>query len=100
MELLQVSRIAAYNRLRRMVEEGKLALVGNKYYLAGSVVPEEQQYEVLRGHLELVGSAYRKELADLLGIPERQCSTLLRKMVREGSLAQSGQQYSLPMTVK
>lgn len=100
MELLQVSRISAYNRLRRMTEEGKLELVGNKYYLAGSVVPEEQQYEVLREHLELVGSAYRKELADLLRIPERQCSTLLRKMVREGSLAHSGQQYSLPTAVK
>lgn len=96
MELLQLSKIPAYSRLSRLVEEGKLTRVGAKYYPAGTAVSPEEHYRVIRKHLEQVGSAYRQELAELLRIEGRQCQTILRRMVRNGQLVCDGQQYALP----
>lgn len=96
MGLLQVSKVPAYSRLNRLVEEGKLTRVGAKYYPAGTAVSPEEHYRVIRAHLEQVGSAYRQELAELLRIEGRQCQTILRRMVRKGQLVCSGQQYALP----
>lgn len=39
MELLGLSRTAAYARLRRLTEEHRLIRIGGKYYLPGTVVP-------------------------------------------------------------
>ena len=43
MELLGLSRTAAYARLRRLTEEHRLIRIGGKYYLPGTVVPPEEQ---------------------------------------------------------
>ena len=41
------------------------------------------------------GGAYRKEIAELLHIEERQCSWILSCMVEDGKLAKDGQRYVL-----
>lgn len=96
MELLGLSKVAAYERLRRMTRLGELVRVGGKYYPAGQVVPPEEHYDVIRSYLEENGAAYRQDLAGLLRIGPRQCSLILKHMVRTGQLVQSGQQYHLP----
>lgn len=96
MELLGVSKVAAYERLRRMALRGELVRVGGKYYPAGRVVPPEEHYDVIRSYLEENGAAYRQDLAGLLRIGPRQCSLILRHMVATGQLEQVGQRYRLP----
>jgi hypothetical protein len=88
--------VQAHAYLDRLINKGKLVRVGAKCYLAGTIVPPEEHYEVLRAHLETVGIAYRAELADLLHIEGRQCHVVLRKLVEEGKLVRKGQMYSLP----
>lgn len=96
MGLLGLQSVAAYERLRRLTERKKLVRIGAKYYLTGTVVPPEDQYEVLRRYLEKAEGAYRQELARLLHVEARQCSVILKRLVEEGKLVQHGQQYYLP----
>ena len=96
MALLGLSRSAAYNRLRSLTERGRLVLVGEKYYPAGTVVPPDQQREAVCQYLRENGTAYRQDIAGLLRIGQRQCTALLRRMVAEGLLRQEKQRYSLP----
>ena len=98
MGLLGLSKTAAYTRLRRMTEQGKLVRVGGKYYLPGDVVPPEKHLETIRAYLEQFGFAYRQDIADLLHIQRRQCALILRRMVERGELIQSGQKYYLPQS--
>ena len=96
MDLLGLSKTAAYARLRRLTERKKLVRIGGKYYLPGEVVPPEKHLETIRAYLEKAGSAYRQDIADLLHIQRKQCALILRRMVERGELAQSGQKYYLP----
>ena len=96
MALLGLSKVAAYERLRSLTEQGKLVRVGAKYYPAGQVVPPEEQYGVIRAFLSQSGPAYRQDLAELLHIGDRQCALILRHMVEDGRLVRVGQRYSLP----
>lgn len=96
MDTLGLQKVSAYERLRRLTEQRKLVRVGSKYYLTGTVVPPEEQYGVVRGHLEKVSGAYRQELAELLHVESRQCTLILKHMVEEGKLVQVGQRYFLP----
>ena len=96
MDLLGLSKTAAYTRLRRLTEQGKLVRIGGKYYLPGDVVPPEKHLETIRAYLEQFGFAYRQDIADLLHIQRKQCALILRRMVERGELAQSGQKYYLP----
>ena len=96
MELLGLSKTAAYGRLHRLTEQGKLVRIGGKYYLPGDVVPPEKHLETIRAYLEQFGFAYRQDIADLLHIQRKQCALILRRMVERGELAQSGQKYYLP----
>ena len=98
MELLGLSKTAAYARLRRLTEQGKLVRIGGKYYLPGDVVPPEKHLETIRAYLEQFGFAYRQDIADLLHIQRKQCALILRRMVERGELAQSGQKYYLPQS--
>ena len=95
-QLCDLPQVQAHACLERLIKKGKLVRVGAKCYLAGTIVAPEEQYEVLRAHLEAVGIAYRAELADLLHIEGRQCHVVLRKLVEEGKLVRKGQMYSLP----
>ena len=95
-ELLGVTPRAAYTRLRRLTEEKKLVLIGAKYYAAESVVPPEQHENAIREYLAGAGFAYRQDVARLLGIGERQCSLILKRMVAAGELVRHGQKYCLP----
>ena len=97
-ELLGVTPRAAYARLRRLTEEKKLILIGAKYYGAGDVVPPEDHERVIREYLAGAGFAYRQDVARLLGIGERQCSLILKRMVAAGELVRRGQKYCLPPT--
>lgn len=97
MELLGgISKVAAYERLKRLVQQGSLVRIGGKYYPADHVVPPEEHYAAIRSYLEENGVAYRQALAQLLRIKPRQCGLILRNMVRSGQLEQVGQQYRLP----
>jgi len=94
--LLSATAAQAYQRLRRLSEIGKLVKVGTRYYPAGSVVPPEEHYSVIRAYLETEGGAYRQELAELLHLEARQCTWILKNLVREGKLSREGQRYFLP----
>ena len=94
-QLCDLSQVQAHAWLERLIKKGKLVRVGAKCYLAGTVVAPEEQYEVLKAHLETVGVAFRAELAELLRIEGRQCHVVLRKLVEEGKLVRKGQMYSL-----
>lgn len=78
MELLGITKAAAYGRLRRMADEKKLVRVGGKYYLPGTVVPPEEQTAVIREYLAKEGFAYRQDIADVLHIESRQCTLILK----------------------
>lgn len=95
-EILQQSEAQTYNRLRALTEDGDLVMVGKKYYLAGTVVLEENQYDVICDYLKMAGGAYRNDIADLLRIDREKCKRLLRDMVAEGKLALQDQMYRLP----
>lgn len=96
MALLGVSRTAAYGRLRRLAEQGRMVRVGGRYYLAGTVVPPQEQPAVIRMYLEQEGFAYRQDIAALLRVRPQQCSVILRRLVEGGTLIQEGQRYRLP----
>lgn len=55
MALLNLSDTAAYLRLRRLVGRRELEQVGKKYYLPGTVVPGEKQWEVISSYLQEAG---------------------------------------------
>ena len=95
MDLLGVTKVAAYNRLRRMADEKKLVRVGGKYYLPGTVVPPEEQSAAIRAYLEKEGFAYRQDVAEMLHIQSRQCTVILKRMVDQGELVQVRQRYYL-----
>ena len=96
MELFRVGWRPAWDLLHRLVQEGKLVRVGARYYPAGTAVPPERHFETVRAYLETEGGAYRKELAQLLRIEEKQCGWILSGLVAEGKLAREGQRYVLP----
>ena len=98
MELLGLSKTAAYGRLHRLTEQGRLVRIGGKYYLPGDVVPPEKHLETIRAYLEQFGFAYRQDISDLLHIQRKQCALILRHMVEQGELVQSGQKYYLPQS--
>ncbi len=93
MERLGLSRTAAYARLRRMTEQGKLVRVGGKYYLPGTVIPPGEQSAAVADYLAEWGFAYRQDIAALLGVQPGQCGVILRRMVEEGEVRRQGQRY-------
>jgi len=96
MALLHEGKTAVYRRLRRLTEQGKLVRIGAEYYPAGTVVPPEEQYAVIRAYLEREGGAYRQDLAALLRIAPQQCGWILQTMVQDGRLCREKQWYTLP----
>jgi integrase len=98
--LLGISKSAAHGRLRCLTERNELVRVGGKYYLPGTVVPPERQWETVRAYLERSGSAYRQDIAGVLQVRPKQCAPVLRRMVDAGWLARIGQKYYLPQDGK
>ena len=86
---------AAYLRLRRLVGRRELEQVGKKYYLPGTVVPEEKQWEVISAYLQEAGFAYCQDVAELLHVGKRKTAGILRRMVRDGQLLQFEKRYYL-----
>ena len=97
MAVLGLSRTAAYGRLHRLTERKKLIRVGGKYYLPGTVVPPEEQAEVIRAYLERMGFAYRQDIAELLHVRREQSAQILKRLVDRGELVRQGQKYLLPV---
>ena len=95
MALLDLSDTAAYARLHRLAERGELEQVGRKYYLPGTVVPEEKQWEVVSAYLREAGFAYCQDLAQVLHIGRRKTAGILRQMVKDGRLMQFEKRYYL-----
>ena len=98
MDLARLSKVvqtAAYLRLRRLVGRRELEQVGKKYYLPGTVVPEEKQWEVISAYLQEAGFAYCQDVAELLHVGKRKTAGILRRMVRDGQLLQFEKRYYL-----
>ena len=91
-ELLDISKEAAGRCLRRLAERGKLSRLGHRYYAS---LPQNLS-RTIRRHIAQQGFAYRQEIAQLLGVEERQCSTLLRRMAEKGELVLRDRKYFLP----
>lgn len=100
MALLGMSKTAAYGRLHRLTEQRRLVRIGGKYYLPDSVVPPERHLDTIRTYLTQAGFAYRQDIVNLLHIRPKQCTLLLRRLVEDGELMQSGQKYYLPQDEK
>ena len=96
MNRFSLTYMQTFDHVRRLVDSEKVVSIGTKVYLAGTVVPPEEHYEVIRAHLENMGAAYSSELAGLLGIGNRQCAWILKRLVNEGKLNQVRKMYSLP----
>lgn len=94
--LFQMEKGQVNRRLCRLMKEKKLVRIGTRYYLYGTVVSPEDQYDVIRSYLKAVGTAFRKDLADLLKIEVRPCGWILHNLVEQGKLIKTGQHYSLP----
>lgn len=95
-ELFNMEKGQINRRLHRLIQKKQLVRIGTKYYLYGTVVSPEDQYEVIREYLKASGTAFRKDLADLLKIEARPCGWLLLNLVKQGKLIKTGQRYSLP----
>ena len=95
-ELFHMEKKQTNRRLLRLIKEKKLVRVGAKYYLYGTVVAPEDQYGVICDYLRVSGTAFRKDIADLLRIEARPCGQILHNLVRQGKLTKTGQHYSLP----
>lgn len=93
--LLNVSRAVAYNRLKQLVDRGRLTQVGARYYLPESVVPPQEQEDTVLNYLKREGFAYRQDVARLLGIGVNQCRPLLQRMLAQGIIVQDRQRYIL-----
>ena len=93
---LPLSQAQYYARVESLIERGELVRIGQKLYLPGTVVAPEEQYEVIRAHLETVSGAVRSDLAALLHVSSNQCGVILRTLVKEGKLKHTGHVYSLP----
>ena len=96
MKHYSLTQMQTFNRVHRLIEKGRVVSIGTKVYLAGTVVPPEEHYEVIRAHLENMGAAYSSELAGLLVIGNSQCAWILKRLVNEGKLNQIKKMYSLP----
>ncbi len=96
--LLNISRTAAYNRLKQLTARGRLTQVGARYYLPENVVSPERQERAVLDYLEKEGFAYRQDIARLLGIGVGQCRPLLQRMLARGALSQDRQRYILNST--
>lgn len=94
-QLLGVSRSTAYNRLHQMVRRGRLTQIGARYYLPASVVPPDQQTEVILAYLDREGFAYRQDIARILKIDPSQCRPILKRLVESGRIIQQRQRYLL-----
>lgn len=95
-EAFQYTSAEAYAILKRLTEQKKLVRVGAKYYPAGSVVEPEKQYDAVCAYLRENGLAYRKDLADLLGVNVKTCGWILHGFVEAGLLRMEKQKYMLP----
>ncbi|WP_298021586.1 tyrosine-type recombinase/integrase [uncultured Dysosmobacter sp.] len=99
METLQISSSMAHDRLRELVEAGKLVKVLSTYYLPGTTVPEERQEAVIVQYLRENKTGYLVEFAKLLGLKERQCGRILKKLALDGKVVKKGAAYTLPNRV-
>ena len=70
--------------------------MGKKYYLPGTVVPEDQQWDAVSAYLREAGFAYCQDIAQVLHINKRKTAAILRKMVESGALVQFEKRYYLP----
>ena len=95
MALLNLSDTAAYLRLHRLAGRRELEQVGKKYYLPGTVVPEEKQWEVISAYLQEAGFAYCQDVAELLHVGKCKTAGILRRMVKDGRLLQFEKRYYL-----
>lgn len=89
-ERLGVSMGQAYNRLRRLEEDGSLILLKNRWWPAGAAVPREGRDEAILRRIAGRGPATSGEIAEYLGVARRTAAERLGGMVRAGDLFRQG----------
>ncbi|WP_409967032.1 hypothetical protein RFF05_10420 [Bengtsoniella intestinalis] len=94
-DLLDLDAPTAYQRLQQWVTHGKLVQQGRRYYPPSAIVHPHQQAHAVVAYLEANTMAYRKDLAEHLGLPPQQCSVLMKKLVAQGLVRQEKQRYFL-----
>lgn len=94
-DLLDVSKTTAYQRLTALNDRGRLIRVGIRYYQPSDVVAPDQQFEVIQKYLRTEGSAYRQDIVRLLRIGPKQCTVILKHMVDSGKLKRDKSRYML-----
>lgn len=96
MNLLGLSGSQANRVMQWVVECGLVVRSGHSYYLAGTVVPPEQQEAVVLAYLANHPGARCGELGNLLGLSQKHCLTVLQKFLERGIIARKNNLYYLP----
>lgn len=96
MALLGLSKTAAYGRLHRLTEQKRLVRIGGKYYPPESVVPPERHWETIRTYLTQAALPTARTLRSSSESAPSSATLLLRHLVEDGELIQTGQKYFLP----
>ena len=97
MSLLERSQSQTYRRLTALVESGKLERINTRYYLAGTVTPQEYRDEAILGYLQKNGPAYRQDIAAFLHLGNRTTARILKNMTESGQLTlMRDKRYDLP----
>lgn len=91
----------------KLISDGKVVRLGNKYYLPGAIKPEEEYseeffesgYKMIQEKLKEEKYVRQNQVSEMLQIGEKACSILLLKLVNDGKLVRLGRRYYLPDTI-
>ena len=96
--LLDVTVTPAWQRLQSMERLGYLVHIGHKYYSAEKTPSADGARSAILARAAEHGAIRCSEAAELVNIPPRQAGYLLRRMVKDGELAETEKRgyYALP----
>lgn len=93
MELLNLSGNHANRVMQWLTERGVVVTSGRSYYLTGTVVPPEQQKDVILAYLANHPGCRCGELGNLLGLEQKHCLTVLQKLMAQGLIERENNRY-------
>jgi len=91
----------------KLISDGKVVRMSNKYYLPGTIKPEEEYseeffesgYKMIQEKLKEENHIRQYKVSEILQIGEKACSILLLKLVNDGKLVRLGSRYYLSGTI-
>ena len=93
--LLHLSGSQANRVMQWMIERGTVIMSGRSYYLAGTVVPPEQQESVVLAYLANHPGAKCGDLGKVLGLTQKHCLTVLQSLLKHGTIERRNDLYYL-----